>query len=101
MDKGKMMACKRLRTNDLKAMAEKELQHYDEVMFERLIDIAKDELSGMEVSDVDEDFWMGIFHSWTTDDPDEWAFKQVQEGYEDACENAYDEAREEALIEGK
>jgi len=83
-----------MRTNQLKALAEDYLQEYDEAMIEDLLQIAKDELEGMTVEEIDEDFWLGIFQSWNPQDPDEWAYEKVQSHLDDIGDQKYQEWKE-------
>ena len=89
--------CKRLRTNDIKEMAEKKLGNgeYDEAMIQRLIDLATETLEGMTVEEVDEDVWNGIWQSWDVDDPYEWSQSEVISDYEDYCERIYESWKDE------
>jgi len=83
------------RTRDMKAMAERELDNYDEEMVDDLTRLITDHLSGMAVEDIDEDDIIQIFYEWqeTLPDADEWAMNQVENACIDAAEAKYEMQR--------
>ena len=93
------MGCRRLRTRDVKDLAEKKIEDYDEIMIQDLINMLNDELDGLSVEEVDQELMEEIFYNWKQDlpDPGEWAFDEVLSDYESYCESKADEARDERL----
>ena len=93
------MGCRRLRTRDLKALAEQKLEQYDEAMIDQLVDMLTDELSNMSVEEIDEEFLTEVFYNWKNNLPDEgeWAFDEVQSDYDDYCEAKYDAWKDEQI----
>jgi len=86
-----------MRTNQLKAAAEEYLSEYDEAMIYELLKMAKDELDGMTVEEIDEDLWLGIFQSWNPQQPDEWAFDKVQSDLDDIADQKYEEEKDRQM----
>ena len=88
---------RRIRTNELKAMAEEKMNDYDEAMIKELLQMIEDELTGMSVEEVNKDFWTGLWDNWSPDDEFEWASAAVQDeidAYEDA---KYEEMRDSEM----
>ncbi len=90
---------RRLRTNELKRMAEDELDNYDDEMIEELQDQLKDYLDGISIEEVDSTEVYDLIEAWETalPDPGEWAFDKVQSKEDDAGDAAYDRYKDEQM----
>ena len=82
------------RTRDIKELIERKLEEYDTAMVQDLLDLAAEELDGISIEDLDEDVWVGIFQSWTTKDPQQWAEDEVESDYDTHCDQLYEEYKD-------
>ena len=90
------MNCRRLTNRELKALAEKKLEHYNEAYDEAFNDEFRDFLSTFKDTDIiTEDDIQGFIDSFTFPEEDEWAFDEVQSDYEDYCDAKYQEWKDE------
>ena len=88
---------RRLRTRDLKALAEQELESYDDEMIEELTNQLIDYLDGISIEEIDATEVYDLIEAWETDlpDPGEWAFSQVESKIDDYNDQAYNQMKEE------
>ena len=92
------MGCRKLRTRDLKALAEQKLEQYDEAYDEAFNEEFRDFLSEFGSDDIiREDDIQGFLDSFTFPDEDEWAYEQVQADYDDYCDSKYQEWKDEQI----
>ncbi len=92
-----------MKTRDIKARAEELLEGYDEAMIEDLVFMITDEVDGMVVEDIDDDFILGLLSNWKgqLQDPGEWAFDAVQSEIETIEDQRYEEAKDQQMMGDK
>ena len=103
------MGCRRLRTNDIKELAERKIEsgEYDEARafaftqeFEDFMQDYIEKVSG-NFKTITEDDLQGFLESFEFPEEDEWAVNSVIEDYESYCEDQADMARDEAIMESR
>ncbi len=89
-----------LRTRDLKALAEEELDNYDDEMIEDLTNQLIDYLDGISIEEVDATEVYEMVEKWFIDlpEPGTWAFDKVESKREDMADMEYQCAKDEAMM---
>ena len=88
-----------IRTNELKRMAEEELEGYDDAMIAELQDQLKDYLDGISIEEVDSTEVYELIERWEAalPEPGTWAFDQVESKREDMADMEYESAKDEQM----
>ncbi len=79
-----------IRTRDLKARAEELEDGYEEAKAEAFTREVTDEMEGMEVEEMDIDFFQGCIDSFTFPDSGDWAWSQMESEIEEIGDQQYE-----------
>ncbi len=79
-----------IRTRDLKARAEELEDGYEEAKAEAFTREVTDEMEGMEVEEMDIDFFQGCIDSFTFPDSGDWAWSQMESEIDEIGDQQYE-----------
>ena len=82
-------------TNMMKERAEELLEGYEDAKAVAFMTELDGEMDGMDVSEMDIDFFQGFIDSFTFADEGDWAFDAVQSELDDIGDQMHEQARDE------